>query len=164
MSSKTDYTNEEWTTVLSAAYFSALLIIVSDLNVAFFKELAALSKAIMGSGAESESDLIKAIALDFSSKETQEEIKPELEKIQKQKDPQALKDSMLESITGAADLVKAKSAEDGKIYRNWLFYLAQKTAEGSKEGGFLGIGAVRISDREHSALDELALALGVTDE
>ena len=164
MSEKTDYTNEEWTTVLSAAYFSALLIIVSDFNVAFFKELAALSKAIMDSGAESDSDLIKAIALDFSSKETQEEIKPEFDKLQNQKDPQALKDSMLESITGAADLVKAKSAEDGKIYRNWLFYLAQKTAEGSKEGGFLGIGAVRVSDSEHSALDELADRLDVTEE
>jgi hypothetical protein len=39
--------------------------------------------------------------------------------------------------------------------------LAQATAEGSKEGGVLEIGAVRVSDKEHQALDELADALGV---
>jgi hypothetical protein len=40
--------------------------------------------------------------------------------------------------------------------------LAQKTAEASKEGGFLGIGAVRVSGKEQAALDELAEILGVS--
>ena len=43
-----------------------------------------------------------------------------------------------------------------------LMYLAQQTAEASKEGGFLGIGAVRVSDKEQAALDELAEVLGVS--
>ena len=164
MSTKTDYTPEEWKTVLAAPYFAAILIVVSDMNFAFFKELAALSKAIMTSGVESDSDLIKAIALDFTSKETQAELKPELEKIQSQKDPENVVSAMLDNITNAADLVTSKSIEDGETYRKWLVYLAQATAEGSKEGGFLGIGAVRVSDKEQSALDELADRLDVTEE
>ena len=164
MSTKTDYTPEEWNTVLAAPYFAAILIVVSDMNFAFFKELAALSKAIMASGVESESDLIKAIALDFTSKETQEELKPELEKIQSHKDPEKVVGAMLDNITNAADLVTSKSIEDGETYRKWLVYLAQATAEGSKEGGFLGFGAVRVSEREQYALDQLAIRLGVTEE
>lgn len=64
-------------------------------------------------------------------------------------------------VRSAADLITAKSAEDGQDYSQWLVHLAQATAEGSKEGGFLGIGAVRVSDKEQAALDELAETLGV---
>jgi hypothetical protein len=32
----------------------------------------------------------------------------------------------------------------------------------NEEGGFLGIGAVRVSDAERAAVDQLAEALGVT--
>jgi hypothetical protein len=160
MSSKSDYTPEEWKSVVAAPYYAAMLIIVADMNVAYFKEIAALGKAIMESASESDSDLIKAVAVDFASKETQDEIKPELEKMKGEKDPAALKQAMYDYITSTTDLITKKSVDDGDAYRAWLMHLAQKTAEGSKEGGFLGIGAVRVSDKERAALDELAEALG----
>jgi hypothetical protein len=162
MSTKSDYTIEEWKTILAAPYYAAMLIIVSDMNVAYFKEIAALAKAVMASAEGSQSELVQEVARDFSNKENQEEIKPELEKLKSQKDPVALKGSMVEYIVNTADLVASKSPEDGDSYRRWHVYLAEKTAEGSKEGGFLGIGAVRVSDKEKAALDELAQALEVT--
>jgi hypothetical protein len=162
MSTKSDYTHEEWKSVVAAPYYAGSLIIVADINFSYFKEVAALGKAITESAAASDSDLIKAIAIDFTAKETQNAIKPELDKMKGEKDPTALKEGMFDYITGAADLVTEKSAEDGEAYRKWLLYLAQKTAEGSKEGGILGIGAVRVSDQEQAALDALAEKLGVS--
>jgi hypothetical protein len=38
---------------------------------------------------------------------------------------------------------------------------AQNVAEAAKEGGFLGIGGVRVSDAERAALGDIAGALGV---
>jgi hypothetical protein len=164
MSLKTDYTHEEWKKVVAAPYFATMLIIVSDMNITFFNELAAMSQAVMASISDSKSDFIKAVATDLISKETQEEIKPELDKLKSEKDPMALKQTMLDHITTSAELVAEKSVEDGDAYRKYLVYLAQVTAEGSKEGGFLGIGAVRVSDKEKAALDELAQILGLKED
>jgi hypothetical protein len=109
----------------------------------------------------SKSEFIQEVAREFSDKATQEEIKPELEKMKSQKDPAALVQSMTEYVVNTAGLVTSKSQADGEAYRQWLVYLAEKTAEGSKEGGFLGIGAVRVSDKEKAALAALAQALEV---
>ena len=163
MTVKTDYTPEEWKSILAAPYFAAMYIIVSDMNMAFFQELAAMSQAVMSSISGTKSEFIKTVATDLLSKETQEDIKPELDKLKDQKDPSALLQSMLDHITSSVDLVDEKSAEDGDAYRRYLVYLAQITAEGSKEGGFLGIGAVRVSEKEQAALDELAQVLGLAE-
>ncbi len=81
-----------------------------------------------------------------------------------EKDPASQKSAMLAYVVNAADLVSSKSSEDGQVYREWLLYLAQKTAEGSKEGGFLGIGGVRVSGQEQASLDELAEKLGINTD
>lgn len=160
---KPNFTDEEWQNLLVAPYLTAVLIVIADPNFAFFKELAAVGQSIMLSTTESKNELIREIAQELSMKETQEEIKPELEKIQGQKDPEALKQTMLETIQNAAETVYLKSAENNDAYRKWLLYLAQQAAEGSKEGGFLGIGAVRVSDREKTMLNEIAQELGIEE-
>jgi hypothetical protein len=58
--------------------------------------------------------------------------------------------------------VAQKSASEAEEYKRWLVALARKTAEASKEGGFLGIGGTVVSEEESSAVDELASALGVS--
>ncbi len=161
MTTKTDYTPEEWKTLLIATVYTSMLVIIADPNLGFFKELAALSQAMMLSATGSKSELVRSLAEDFNKKETQEAIKPELEKEKGQQDPDVLKQTLLGNVRSAADLVSEHSPDEGIIYRRWLLYLAQQTAEGSKEGGFLGIGAVRVSDREKDMLAELSLALGM---
>ena len=107
------------------------------------------------------SEFIRQLAGEVTKKETQDVIKPELEKLKGEKDPASLKGAMLDYVVSAVDTVSAKSEEDSQAFRQWLVYLAQKTADASKEGGFLGIGAVRVSEQEQAALDELAEKLGV---
>jgi hypothetical protein len=164
MSSKSDYASEEWADVVAGPYFSALYIVVADPNFAYFKEIAAMTRAMLDSAAKSDKDLIKAVSADLTAKDTQEEIRQKFEDLKEHKDPEALNAAIVEKITGAADIVTAKDEDDGQAYRTWLLYLAEATAEGSKEGGVLGIGAVRVSDKEKQGLDELAGALGVSAE
>ena len=56
-------------------------------------------------------------------------------------------------------VVEQKSPAEAEEYKQWLTSLAQKTAEASKEGGFLGIGGVKISDEESAAVNDLTSAL-----
>ncbi len=163
MSPKSDYTSEEWAEVVAGPYLAALYIVVADPNFAYFKEIAAMTKAMMDSASKTANDLIKAVAADLTSKETQEEIRQQFEALKGHKDVDALKGTIIAKITGAADIVTTNSADDGQAYRQWLLYLAEATAEGSREGGFLGIGAVRVSDLEKQGLAELTSALGSSD-
>ena len=161
MSVKEDYTHEEWKSILTAPYHASLLIVVSDFNLSYFSELSAMMKSVMASVEGSKSEFIRQVAAEVTKKETQEIIKPELEKLKGEKDPAALKGAMLDYVVSAVDAVSEKSEEDSQAFSQWLVYLAQKTADASKEGGFLGIGAVRVSEQEQASLDELAEKLGI---
>ncbi|MFN2160309.1 MAG: hypothetical protein ACK2U3_01995 [Anaerolineales bacterium] len=161
MTTKNDFTPEEWNTIVAAPSYAAILVVVSDFNVTYFKEVAAMAKAVMASIEGSKFELIKSVAGEYQDKDAMEAIKPELEKLRGLKDPTELKSAMNEYVVKSAELVSAKSIEDGEAFRKWLVYLAEKAAEGSREGGFLGIGSVLVSEQEEEALNELADALGV---
>jgi hypothetical protein len=67
---------------------------------------------------------------------------------------------MLGPVTEALILVKAKSGKsDATAYQGLLIGAAQKVANATKEGGFMGMGGVDVSDKEKAALDALATAV-----
>ena len=47
-------------------------------------------------------------------------------------------------------------------FKAWLGAIAERVAEASKEGGFLGFGGVQVSDAEKATLAEIAGALSRT--
>jgi len=73
------------------------------------------------------------------------------------------KNAVLERVKSATDLVARKaSAGEADAYRKMLADVAEKAADASKEGGFLGFGGVRVSDKEQAFISEVKRAAGVT--
>jgi len=60
-----------------------------------------------------------------------------------------------------AALLGRKAPGEAEGSKRWLLGAAQRAAEAAKEGGFRGIGAVRVSEAEKTTLAEVAQALGV---
>ena len=58
-----------------------------------------------------------------------------------------------------AVLEQKAPTEGAEEYRRWVISVGEAVANAAKEGGFLGIGGDRISEREQSLLDEFATAL-----
>ena len=50
-------------------------------------------------------------------------------------------------------------AEEAAAFGRWLVAAAQAAAEAAKEGGFMGIGAQLVSDREQAMLDQVRAAV-----
>jgi len=72
------------------------------------------------------------------------------------------KSAVLQRVTSAAELVASKATRDeAQAYRQMLVGVAQKAAEASKEGGFLGFGGVRVSDKEQAFITEVTKAAGI---
>ena len=75
---------------------------------------------------------------------------------------QNFKTGVLERIKAATDLVARKaSPAEADAYRKMLADVAEKAAGASKEGGFLGFGGVRVSDKEQAFISEVKKAVGI---
>lgn len=160
MSNQSDYTPAEWKVVVSGPAVAGTLIVAAD--PAFFgaiKESAAIAKAVNAFGQASDVELIRAIGQAVQGGE--KFATPEIPKDHGVDG--ALKRLVIE-CKKAAEIVEAKSPDEAEAYCNYLVDIAQKTAESSKEGGFLGIGATRVSDKEKHAMVRLAEALDVSLE
>ena len=75
---------------------------------------------------------------------------------------QNFKAAVLERVKSAAGLVAAKgSPAEASAYQTMLVGVAEKAASASKEGGFLGFGGVRVSDKEQAFITEVKKAVGL---
>ena len=67
---------------------------------------------------------------------------------------------MLEELRAVQALVAAKAEpEEAAAFGRWLVTAAQAAADAAKEGGFMGFGAQRVSDREQAMLDQVRAAV-----
>ena len=74
------------------------------------------------------------------------------------------REQLLEELEGAYRTVAAKgTSEELQAYGRWLVAAAQAAADAAKEGGFMGIGAVRVSEGEQTML-ELISAMVTGDD
>lgn len=66
------------------------------------------------------------------------------------------------SSTASTRCSRAKATpSEGASFRAWILQSAQDVAAAAREDGFLGIGAMRISEGEAAMLDRLRQILGV---
>ena len=73
--------------------------------------------------------------------------------------PPEIKAKCIDTLRQVADVVDAKAPADATAFKTWLRQISQHVAEAAKEGGFLGIGGVAVSDAEKATLAEISKAL-----
>ena len=159
MTTKVDYSQEEWDLLLQAPVMAGTYIIVADPSItAMPKEMKGMLTAMLSTPAPADAqELVSSMVAD---------IKARAENKEKMAQPEVAKDQnaqaqIFDQIGQALALLEAKAPQEKNGFSTWLMSVAQATAEAGKEGGFLGIGAVRVSDKEKTALGELSHFLGL---
>jgi hypothetical protein len=159
MTSRADFSEEEWTRLKRAPFVAGMAISLADPGgpIELVKETAATLKTVRDvaeSGGRGE--LVDAIARDVVG-EARERKNP----LHDFKPKGALAgQEILEELAEVNRIVTAKAtAEEASAYREWLQTAAQEAANAAKEGGFLGFHAERVSEGEQRMLDKLAEAL-----
>jgi len=70
---------------------------------------------------------------------------------------------VLDELSAVDDILRPKATpEEADAFRRWLLDLGQGAADSAKEGGFMGFGAVRVSEGEQAMLEKLRSTLGVS--
>lgn len=73
-----------------------------------------------------------------------------------------LKNAVLERVKSIVAVVAAKATPaEAQAYKAMLVSVAEQAANASKEGGFLGFGGVRVSDKEQTFIAEVKGAAGI---
>jgi hypothetical protein len=149
MTTKAEFTDEEWKLVLQGPTSAGLLVIASDRGGSV-RESFSMAKAYAEARQEhGDSELLDTIV----------STKPEVDKTRPHS-PEELQERGLQHLRDAVALLEQKATPDEvEEYKRFIVTLAERVAEARKEG-FLGISGDRVSPEERGALEQIAGALG----
>lgn len=159
MTTKNDFSEEEWTRIVRAPFVAGMAISMADPGgpIEVAKESVAMIKA--ATSPSSREELVTAAALDIQA-ESQQKKNP-LKGYKPSKDaPGSAGEQVLAELTAVRAIVAARATpEETAAFGGWLVDTAQAAADAAKEGGFLGIGAEQVSKREQDMLDRVRAAV-----
>ena len=159
MTTKADYTAEEWELIMRAPFMAGMAVIAASPSgpVGVVKEMFAVGRLLAEASGESPTnELIGALISDVKAGHRPAALTQSASRVEEAKDL-ALKACREVTVL----LARKAPAAEAEGFKRWLLTAAQWVAEASKEGGFLGIGGVRVSNAEQATLGEIAGALGV---
>jgi hypothetical protein len=159
MTTKADYTAEEWELLMKAPFMAGMAIVAASPSgpIGVVKEMFAVGRVLVeGTEESSTNELISALVSDVKAGHRPAASTESISSVEE------AKDLALKAYREVAALLARKApAAEAEGFKRWLLTAAQRVAGASKEGGFLGLGGVRVSDAEQAALGEIAGALGV---
>ena len=164
MAGKTSFTPEEWTHLLRGAMQAGMAVAAAEPSGLWglFKESLAASNALTEARADAGANgLVRAVAADLATAESQEVSHDAFLADLAGGKAVGIKAKAVTELRQVAALLEAKAPEDAPAFKAWLRQTAERAAEASSEGGFLGFGGVRVSDAEKATLAEISEALAI---
>ena len=137
MANKQNFKPEEWTKILESTMLAGMAVSAAEPSglLGSLKEAIASSSALARAKSDAGSnELVKAVVSDF--------------------------ERSLANLKEVLDTLNAKAPQDAAGFKVWLQTISENVAEASSEGGFLGIGGVKVSDAERATLADISKALG----
>lgn len=158
MTTKSDFTAEEWQLLTLAPVNAASYIMTADLSVmGAIREMKALGKALENpTPSAAAQELVASLIADVEEKaKNKEEVAAPT--AQENADPREPTRQALRQTAVLLD--ETCSPQEAAGFKQWLLDVAQAVAEADKEGSHFGIGGQRVSDKEQAALAELSAIL-----
>lgn len=165
MAGKTDFTPDEWKTLLESVMMAGIAVTAADPSGLWgtLKESMASARTVIGAKHDANAtELIKAISGEFETSEGRDTARDGLRTQLSGKTPAEIVAKSLEVLKEAAAIVTAKAPREAAAFKGWLQQISQAVAEAATEGGFMGFGGARISDAEKATLAHIAATLGLS--
>ena len=161
MTTKADFTDEEWTRLERAPLVAGMAISFADPGgpIEAAKESLAAVKTILETAKTGNGDgeLVDARRQGRGGEGTA------AGRTRSRASSRAARwpgEEILDELRAVNEIVTEKATpEEAEAFRKWLLEAAQRTADAAKEGGFLGFNAERVSEGEQKMLDKLGEVL-----
>jgi hypothetical protein len=158
VTTKTDFTEEEWSRIVRAPFVAGMAISLADPGgpIEATKETMATLKS--ATNPPSREQLLAEVALEIQAMMQKKE--SPLGGYRPAADGPPAGEQVLEELRAVRGLVAAKATpEETAAFGQWLLASAQAAAEAAKEGGFMGFGAQLVSEREEAMLGQVRAAV-----
>jgi hypothetical protein len=157
VTTKSDFTEDEWSRIVRAPFVAGMAISLADPGgpIEATKEGMAMLK--VATNPPSREQLLAEVALEVQA--TMQRKQSPLGGYRPTAETPA-GEQVLEELRAVQALVAAKAEPDeAAAFGRWLVAAAQAAADAAKEGGFMGLGAQQVSEREEAMLDQVRAAV-----
>lgn len=161
MINKTDFTETEWSAIVDAPQMAGIAVMVAGASgvIGSLKEAAAAAGTVF-EGTSHTNELIRLISGKEEMKAAQERIRAAMGDFGDQDPAYWVRQQSISTVQRAMTILRGKSPETAPVYKEWIMTIADKVANAAKEGGFLGFGGERVSEKEREAIEQLRMAIG----
>ena len=159
MATKANFTPDEWKAILGSPMLAGMAVTLAEPSGLWgtMKEGMASGYAVLEAKRDAgANELAKALAADIETPEGRGVARDGLKAELTGKSPAEIKQQAMR----VGQILDAKAPADGPAFKAWLKHVAEKVADASTEGGFLGFGGVKVTDAEKASIAEVAQALG----
>ena len=160
MTTKSDFSEEEWNRIVRAPFVAGLAISLADPGgpIETAKETMATLKA--ATNPASREQLVAELALDIQSQVQQKQNPLKGYRPSSEAGTASGGEQVLVELTAVQTIVAGRAtAEETAAFGQWLVATAQAAADAAKEGGFMGFGAEQVSKGEREMLDRVRAAV-----
>ena len=153
MTTKTAFTEEEWVRVVRAPLIAGMALSLADPGGPIEATKESVASLRIATNPPSREQLLAEVALEVQSMAQERRNPLGGFKLAKDSPP---REQVLEELAGVHRIVAAKATpEELEAFGQWLVAAAQAAADAAKEGGFMGIGAERVSEGEQAMLERI---------
>ena len=164
MANKQSFTTEEWNKILEGVALSGVAVTAADPSglLGLFKESFASANALISAKQDpGASELVKSVIADFESSDGRTKVRESLKKRLAGAGQGDVSKRSLDVLREVSALLDAKAPDEAAAFKSWLRAISTSVAEAASEGGVLGFGGTKVSDKEKATLSDVAKALGI---
>lgn len=152
MAGEADFTPDEWLTMRRAITAAGVIVALAEGGGDdMLSEIFAVTQHLRGARIGHRNQLIRELA---DMTHFQSGLRPGMKRAQ-------YEEPALEAIRAACKFVQTRSPADVAAFRTFLVELAEVAANAHKEGGFAGMGGVRVTAAEEAAIARVRRASGL---
>jgi hypothetical protein len=162
MATKANFTPDEWKTIVGSPMLAGMAVSLAEPSGIWgmMKESMASGSALLDVKRDAgASELAKALVADMETSDGRSVARDGLKSELSGKTITEIKQQVLASLTRVGQILDSKAPDDAAAFKTWLKHIAEKVAEASSEGGFLGFGGVKVTDAERASVEEVGRAL-----
>lgn len=160
------YTNEEWKVLVETpvTVSRAMMAVSPSGAIGSSREVMAMRNSFKEALQKTTNPTLQNLRQHLQAQETSEALWQDVGHAFKDRwDAANVRQTAIAACQQCATLLRKSSPQDAQAYKDFVYSTAQRVAEATKEGGFLGIGGTKaVSDAEQSLLNDISRTLGVS--
>lgn len=164
MAQKTDFTADEWKAILASPMLAGMAVTLAEPSGLWgmLQEGIASGQALLDVKRDpGASELAKALVAEMETSAGRSAARDGVKADLTGKSPAEMRQQIVATLAQVGQILDAKAPSDAVAFKAWLKHIAERVAEASSEGGFLGFGGVAVTDAEKASIADVAKALGV---